>query len=56
MAPNKSVGRKLADAGQALKGNKGLRFQLELTPHYAGAARACTNDPGWWQASGRALA
>jgi hypothetical protein len=45
MAPNKSVGRKLADAGQALKGNKGLRFQLELTPHYAGAPRE-TSDVG----------
>lgn len=35
MAP--SVGRRLSDAKQKLKGRQPLRFQLELVPYFAGA-------------------
>lgn len=38
MAPAKSVARKLADAKERLRGHQALRFQIELTPYYAGEA------------------
>ena len=47
MAPPKSVARKLADAKERLRGHQSMRFQIELTPYYAGEAREGARQLAW---------
>ena len=47
MAPARSVARKLADAKERLRGHQALRFQIELTPYYAGEPGRAVRQLAW---------